>query len=105
MSTGDPQKVSAPSTCPHPQCCLHPHRSESQLEGTSTVQGLRLPLGKLEGLREKHKLETGPRKAPGLQERSWMGQKKTPPPPRPRERRQGNTSCWHLCLKLCVERS
>lgn len=48
--------------------------------------GLRLPLGSPKGLREKHKLGTVPRKAPGLQGRSRMGPKTAPPyPPGPRE--------------------
>lgn len=48
------------------------------LWGTSSVQGLWLPLGKPRGLREKHKLGTGPRKGPGLQGRSWLGPKSNP---------------------------
>lgn len=94
---------------PHvPPCAVcHPPPTEkllprAKLWGAFCVQGLWLPLGKPRGQREKHKLGTGSRKAPGLQGKSQIGPKTAPGP---RERGQGSTSCWHLCLRLCVERS
>lgn len=70
--------------------------------------GPQLPLGK-PASREKHKLGTSPRKAPPASKRGSAGLPEVSVGPRDAlrlgEQPQGSTSCWHLCLRLCVERS